>query len=84
MRSHEELAAVQSLHLCEYCADETYDPKPYPKWVCFALEGDGYGSVIGTLDDIEANVAVYVKAVREKQISALNSLIQEKYPEEQK
>lgn len=84
VRSYEELAAVQSLYLSDDCADETYDPKPYPKWVCLELEGDGYGGVVGTLDDIEADVAAYVKSVREKQIGILNSLIHEKYPEEQK
>ena len=83
VRSYEELAAVQSLYLSDDYADETYDPKPYPKWVCLEVEGDGCGSVVGTLEDIEANVAAYVKTVREHQIAVLNSLIHEKYPEEQ-
>lgn len=83
VRSYEELMAVQNLYLSDDYTDETYDPKPYPKWVCLELEDGGYGSVIGTLEDIEANVAAYVKTVREKQIGILNSLIHEKYPEEQ-
>jgi hypothetical protein len=83
VRSYEELTAVQNLYLSDDYTDETYDPKPYPKWVCLELEGGGYGGVVGTLEDIEANVAAYVKAVREKQIGILNSLIHEKYPEEQ-
>ena len=83
VRSYEELTAVQNLYLSDDYTDETYDPKPYPKWVCLQVEGDGYGGVVGTLEDIEANVAAYVKTVREKQIGILNSLIHEKYPEEQ-
>ena len=83
VRSYEELTAVQNLYLSDDCTDETYDPKPYPKWVCLELEDGGDGSVVGTLEDIEANVAAYVKTVREKQIATLNSLIHEKYPEEQ-
>ncbi|MBO5969913.1 MAG: hypothetical protein J6S14_15605 [Clostridia bacterium] len=84
VRSHEELNAVQNLHLLDDYVDETYDPKPYPKWVCLALEDGGYGSVVGTLEDIEADVAAYVKTVREKQTGILNALIHQKYPEEQK
>lgn len=84
VRSYEELTAVQNLYLSDDYTDETYDPKPYPKWVCLELEGDGCGSVVGTLEDIEANIAAYVKTVRENQIGILNSLIHEKYPEEQK
>ena len=83
VRSYEELAAMQKFYLNSDCADETYDPKPYPKWVCLQVEGDGYGGVVGTLEEIETNVAAYVKAVREKQIGILNSLVHEKYPEEQ-
>lgn len=84
VRSHEEMIAVQNLYLSEGYVDETYDPKSYPRWVCLQVEGDGYGCVVGTLEDIETNVAAYVKTVREKQIGILNSLIHEKYPEEQK
>ena len=83
VRSYEELAAMQKFYLHSDYADETYDPKPYPRWVCLQVEGDGYGGVVGTLEDIEANVAAYVKTVREKQIGILNSLIHEKHPEEQ-